>query len=217
MTHEPPVHVSGDDAHAHPRHVGTRWIDLTIAVSAIFISAISLFVAIEHGKTEHQLVAANSWPFLRAIISNVRLDDPEKDVAIGLSNGGVGPAKVQSLEVFYRGKSVSSGVDLLRRCCGLPQDDAATTRSLAGRFRYSVVDDTVMRPGEENIAVELRRGAGSDDDLVSRFSTEVRYVTFRACYCSVFDECWVSDLRSTRVQKVEACTAPQHPFDPNGR
>jgi hypothetical protein len=215
MAQEPPVHVSGDEVHAHPRHVGNRWIDLSLAFAAIFISVVSLFVAIEHGKTERQLVAANSWPFLRAIISNARTDDPEGDVAIGVSNGGVGPAKLQSLQVFYRGEPVSSGVDLLRRCCGLPADKAAATRSLAGRFRYSIVDDTVLRPGEEALTVEVRR-AGAEP-LVDRFSTEVRYVTFRACYCSVFDECWESDLRSTRVTKVEACGRPQHPFDPNGR
>jgi len=212
---EPPIHVSGDEAHAHPRHVGNRWIDLSLALAAIFISGVSLFVAIEHGKTERQLVAANSWPFVRAIISNARTDEPEGDVAIGVSNGGVGPAKLQSLQVFYRDQPVASGVDLLHRCCGLPADPAAAARMLSGRFRYSVVDDTVLRPGEENLVVEVRR-AGAEP-FVDRFSSEVKYVTFRACYCSVFDECWVSDLRSTHVEKVDVCAAPQHPFEPNGR
>jgi hypothetical protein len=41
-----------------------------VSVTAIFISAISLFVAIQHGKTERDLVAANVWPFPRAILSN---------------------------------------------------------------------------------------------------------------------------------------------------
>jgi hypothetical protein len=215
VTQEPPVQVSGEEIDAHPRHVGSRWIDLSLALAAIFISGVSLFVAIEHGKTEHQLVAANSWPFLRAIISNVRPDDPEGDVAIGVSNGGIGPAKVRSVEVFYRGQPVSSGVDLLRRCCGLPADSGAATKLLSGRYRYSVVDDTVLRPGEENLVVEVRR-AGAEP-FVDRFSSEVKFVTFKACYCSVFDECWVSDLRRTQVEKVDACPAPQHPFEPNGR
>src|ERR1700733_15059033 len=114
---EPPVQTGPDEIHAHPRHTGARWFDLVLALSAIFISAVSLVVAIEHGRTERDLVAANSWPFLRAMLNNGYNDG--RDVAIGLSNGGVGPAKLKSLEVFYDGTPVSSSYDLLRRCCGL--------------------------------------------------------------------------------------------------
>jgi hypothetical protein len=34
----------------------------------------------------------------------------------------------------------------------------------------------------------------------------------RACYCSVFDECWVSSLATTRAERVAACPAPAVPF-----
>ncbi len=61
---EPPVHTSVDEVHAHAHKTGHRWVDMAIAISAITISVISLFVAIEHGKTEEKLVAANSWPFV---------------------------------------------------------------------------------------------------------------------------------------------------------
>src|SRR5271170_2303575 len=112
---DPPVHVTPDEVHAHAHKTGRPALDLVIALSAIFISAVSLAVAIEHGRTERDLVAANSWPFLRR-----KLDtdyNNGRDVVIGVSNGGVGPAKLKSLEVFYDGKPVSSSLDLLRRCC----------------------------------------------------------------------------------------------------
>jgi hypothetical protein len=41
-------------------------------------------------------------------------------------------------------------------------------------------------------------------------------VTFRVCYCSVLDQCWISDLRSTTTRAVDQCTAPQYPYNPNG-
>jgi len=41
-------------------------------------------------------------------------------------------------------------------------------------------------------------------------------VSFRACYCSVLDQCWISNLKSTRVERVAECTPPEHPYDPNG-
>jgi hypothetical protein len=42
-------------------------------------------------------------------------------------------------------------------------------------------------------------------------------IGFRVCYCSVLDQCWISDLRSTRTQPVGECSAPEHPYEPNGR
>src|SRR4051812_31961149 len=97
---EPPVETGADDIQARPRRTGVGWFDLVLALSAIFISAVSLAVAIEHGRTERDLVAASSWPFLRALISNSYGDGEARFAAIGVSNGGVGPAKLESYEVF---------------------------------------------------------------------------------------------------------------------
>ena len=135
---EPPVHVTSGEVHAHPHRTGHSRLDLVIALSAIFISAISLFVAIEHGKTERDLVAANSWPFLRAILSNDY--DVRGGAAIGLSNAGVGPAKVQSFAVFYRRRPVAPNLDLLRQCCGLGATDAEIRRQLPHTLSYSIAD-----------------------------------------------------------------------------
>jgi hypothetical protein len=211
---EPPVEVSADDINPRPRHTGHAWLDMALALSAIFISAVSLFVAIEHGKTERDLVAANSWPFLREILSNGF--DAQGSVAIGFSNGGVGPAKVHSFEVAYRGTPASSSLDLLRLCCGLPTGGADAVRTrLPNGFNYSTADETVIRPAEGNAVLIVRRSPQAPD-VPDRFAAALKDITFRACYCSVLDECWQSDLRSTRTRPVKACPAPAHPFDPNG-
>ena len=212
---EPPVEVSADDINPRPRHTGHAWLDMALALSAIFISAVSLFVAIEHGKTERDLVAANSWPFLREILSNGY--DAKGSVAIGFSNGGVGPAKIHSFQVAYKGVPVRSGLDLLRRCCGLPDGGPAVVRArLPSGFDYSVADETVIRPGEANPVLLIRRSPQAPE-VPDRFAAALPDISFDACYCSVLDECWRSDLRSTRTLPVKACPAPAHPFDPNGR
>jgi hypothetical protein len=211
--HEPPVTVTSDEVHAHAHKTGRPRLDLIIALAAIFISAVSLFVAIEHGKTERDLVAANSWPFLRAVLNSDY--DGGRDIAIGLSNGGVGPAKLKSLEIFYRGAPVSSSSDLLRRCCGLASDPQTVSRQLPQRFSWGLVDETVLRPGEEAHVLEVHRLKDAPD-VPDRLNAALLGVGFRACYCSVFDECWLSNLRSTRPQRVGQCPAPAHPFDPGG-
>jgi hypothetical protein len=208
---DPPVQVTADEAHAHAHAAGRPKLDLLIALSAIFISAVSLFVAIEHGKTERDLVAASSWPFLRAIISNTY--GPQGDAAIGVSNGGVGPAKLMSLEVFLDGAPVRSNRDLLRRCCGLK--DETIRAQLPRGFISSDADQSVLRPGEENAILQVRRLKDAPE-VPDRFAAALLRISFEACYCSVLDECWRSDLRSTRTTPVRACPAPEHPYDPNG-
>ena len=210
----PPVETGAEHVHAHPRHVGLRWLDLCIALTDIAISAISLWVAIEHGRTERELVASNAWPILREFRSNGDLHDQE--IGLGLSNGGVGPAKVRSLEVFYRGEPVGAPLELLRRCCGLGPDDASFRRQLPGGFNWAAADGIVMRPGEMNVVFRLVRSPGNAA-VYDRLNGAIQQIGFRACYCSILDQCWRSDLRGVDPTPVRSCPAPAHPYRANGR
>jgi hypothetical protein len=67
---EAPVETGADGVQPAPRRTGIRHFDVIVSIAAIFISAVSLYTAIENGRTERQLVAADVWPFPRAILSN---------------------------------------------------------------------------------------------------------------------------------------------------
>lgn len=150
---EPPVHTAVDEVHAHARKTGHRWVDMAVAISAITISVISMFVAIEHGRTEEKLVASNSWPFLLFQSAQAGLTAGSRTLILRLQNSGVGPAR--------------DGVDLL-----------------AWR----------ERPGAQAIW--------------DRLNSSRNRLKFQACYCSVLDECWVSDLTPTaRPRRVRECRA----------
>ena len=212
---EAPVETGVGDITPAPRRTGRVHFDAIVSIAAIFIAAVSLYVAVQHGKTERDLVAANVWPFPRAILSNGY--DSKGSTAIGVSNGGVGPAKIRSFEMFYRGQSISSGLDLLRKCCGLAPSADAAKAAFPNGTSNSVVDETVLRPGEDNPV--LRVPPSTTVPPITKKLAQVSVltqVTFRVCYCSVLDQCWVSDLRSTRTEPVRECTAPKHPYDPNG-
>jgi hypothetical protein len=43
----------------HPAHSGHRWLDISLGLSAMFVSVISLVVAVEHGRTMERMVEAN--------------------------------------------------------------------------------------------------------------------------------------------------------------
>lgn len=189
-------------------------IDLILALAAIFISAVSLIVAIRTEQSQRDTLSASVWPFLQRNISTGTTGDATAEMMVGISNDGVGPAKVRSVEIFYKGLPVSSTDDLLRKCCGY--DVAQKARQLPTGYSVSLADNTVQRAGEQNQMIRVRASAVAPE-VPNRFRVALRHLTFRGCYCSVRDQCWVSDLASTQTTEVAACPAPEHPFDPLGK
>src|SRR5215831_14860354 len=110
----------------HGAHTGHRWLDISLALSAMFVSVISLVVAIEHGRTMERMadanarmVQANSWPFLQFETHN--LDERgNADVRLVLVNQGIGPARIETFELWWDGKPMSSPNALMQACCAIP-------------------------------------------------------------------------------------------------
>jgi len=103
---------------------------MAVAFSAITISVISLFIAVDNGRTERKLVAASSWPFL--VFEKSLNGGPEagsRVVSLGIENGGVGPARVQSAVVRLDGRIVRSREEILSICCGMPSRPTPMARS----------------------------------------------------------------------------------------
>ncbi len=200
-----------DHESPEPRRTGHLWVDFVIAGSALTVSVISLFVAIGHGHTMEEmaqanarLVEANSWPFVASILSR---DD--NSVAIGIRNAGVGPAKVHWVEVKYGGAAQADVPHLLAKCCGyrLPTPGAASRLS----YENSVAADQVLRAGDETRMIILRR-RGVEAPVFEALERNLLGISFRVCYCSVFDECFVGDGGHLNVQKVADCTGPATNF-----
>src|SRR3954469_26022184 len=96
---EPPTMSFDVETHAahHTHKTGHSWMDMTVAFSALFISLVSLGVAILHGRTMEsmaesnaRLVSANSWPFL-SYSAGVNTIDGVPAIHMRVFNAGVGP------------------------------------------------------------------------------------------------------------------------------
>jgi len=209
---ETPVETGVDEITPAPRRIGHRTFDIVLSLCAISISVISLFVAIEHGRTQHDLLAASAWPFLGALVSDGSDADPR--IEIGVVNSGVGPAKIKSVELFYKDRPVTSGLDLLRACCGLAADPAQARAQLPGGMGVGLVDESVLRAGDEVKVLTLSRLPPSP--VTEKLAHSLRDLRFRTCYCSVLDQCFIGDLWTTKTQQVHECAPPKHRFDPNG-
>jgi len=203
---EPPVHVNADGVHPEPRHTGDRLFDLVVGISAIAISVISLFVAIEHGHVERQLVAANSWPFVEAGSSNAT-PTGEWRVSFELINAGVGPAKLETFELFYDGRPMASEKNLIARCCSSgPPAPAGAWHGLSDNGIQ------VLRPGQIFEILSFSR-TPENEVYWQRLNEARNHISFRGCYCSVLDECWVNDLQGLKPTPVKVCPKPALPYE----
>jgi hypothetical protein len=191
-----------------------HWLDRVGTIAAIVVSVVSLYIAIQNSQTEHQLVSSSAWPFIGAIESNDY--NQGREVAIGVINEGVGPAKLRTYEVFYDGAPVRSALDLLRHCCGLGPTTDDIRRQLPHGYNFSIADETVMRAGDNNIILSVPR-VPEAPGVAEQLNAHLGHISFRACYCSILDECWITDLQHTQVTPIHECAAPAHPYAPNGR
>jgi hypothetical protein len=200
MTPEPEVHH-------HPHRTGHRLIDLAVPLSALAVSVISLVVAIHYGRTMREmadanarLVQANSWPLLQFTTGNAN-EAGQPEITLKIENAGVGPAKLISLEIFLGEDRIRTPRDLinsLEPAAGRPQLSLGTTLPM------------VLRAGNDALILGLKREG--QETLWNKLNTARFELRFRACYCSVFDECWVSDLATVSPQRVEHCAVTPDTF-----
>ncbi len=193
--------------HSGHRHTGHRWLDITLAVSAVFISLVSLFLAIQHGRVMEKMVEANTWAFVTVDFANADRNF-QPHIRLTMQNKGVGPAKVESLEVFYDGVAQAGPGALVAAILKHPE------RPGAHAFIRSDVDGMVLSAKEEVDFVDFNAD-GFPPDEYNTLAQAAAKLNFKVCYCSVLDECAVVDTRvhSHRPVPVKACPVPPTPYD----
>jgi hypothetical protein len=200
----------------HEGHTGHRWLDIVLAVSAMFVSVISLSVAIEHGRIMERMAEANtqmvnantrmvqatSWPFVKFETHNVD-EQGRARIRLVLGNAGIGPARIQTFELWWNGRPMSSPWALVKACCDVGK--------ALGQVSLGLTAPNILRAGDREaffgIAPDARNAA-----IYDKFNEERDNITTRVCYCSVFDECWVSSGVTAHADPVPSCPAPAVPF-----
>ena len=196
-----------------------HWLEYAITTGVLLISAVSLWVAIGTEDANRQMVEASSWPFLQVNSSNG--DGQGHSILLfSISNGGVGPAKVKSLEVFWRGTAYSGAAALASACCGYkpaPIDIAKTGGPVPESvFTTARMAKTVIRAGDWANFITYPLTV-QDEAVWRNLDAERRTnISFRLCYCSVFDECWTDSFTfqgDSGPRRVETCAVPRVPYD----
>ncbi len=202
--------ITPDEIQGAPRRTGRFWFDFAAASAAIFISLVSLVIGIRGEEVQRELLAANSWPFME-LDEERRAAGTDAADTVNIRNEGVGPAKVMSFEVFFQGTPIGNATDLLQRCCGLPADAKAAHERMARGIGLGDVAGNVIRPDQSRTMISMERRS-ADPGTFEAFDAHLAEITFRLCYCSILDRCWMSDLRTLKPAEVASCPVPAHPF-----
>lgn len=200
-----------------PSLLERHWAESALAIGAVIIAAVSLWVAYDTERTnrqlvvsERQLVTENAWPFVEEGYSTSVLGGqsltPKRLERVIVTNAGVGPAKLETFEMSWQGSTYPTWPALARACCGYarPTDpkDGIDTSSIGG---------SVLRPGQE-LPILYYPWTPANADTWQKLHNVVPSVHFRICYCSVFDQCWLTNGQSLHPKPTAVCPVSKVPY-----
>ncbi|KTE00367.1 hypothetical protein ATE68_18220 [Sphingopyxis sp. H038] len=196
--------VSAPDAAA----IGSRFLRylpfITIAhfligLPALIASLALAYFAFVQADATQKMQSGGVMPFVTFGTSNGDKDG-NQDIALSLTNNGVGPAILGPIEIRYEGKPITTPIDLLTACC------TGETQARAVRFSTSPSTGIAVRPGETIEFVSLPRTPASEK-IWQTFNKERWKLKVRACYCSIFNDCWVTEGMQGLPKAVNKCPA----------
>jgi len=199
--------------HHHPHKTGVPWLDLGLGVAAAIVSLVSLWLGLHSAHSMEKLVAANSYPYVETARST-RMDerDPVTDafrkrVDYQLTNNGVGPARIEWVQLNYKGKPMADLSALLDACCKLAPHDATGLNK-----RGSIAGSLIPQGREVHLFTwdEPHKPNPTFDTLHSQMNE----INMAVCYCSVFDDCYKREVNKSKPEPVEQCTPPAVTFQP---
>ena len=198
------------------RRAMRHWLEYVSTAVAVIVSLVSLWVAIGSENANRQMVAASSWPILGVGGGNLG-SNGEAIISLEVVNSGVGPAKIRSFEVFYKGMPMASTATLMHACCdrSFKEQSPEAPQALKTAMVTGKIAGTVIRAGES--VAFIRYALGSDNAAAWHALDKARKhdIKYRICYCSVFDECWINDTKNhdqLDPTPGSLCPVPKAPY-----
>ncbi|MDJ0653514.1 MAG: hypothetical protein QNJ40_05120 [Xanthomonadales bacterium] len=173
-----------DETNRPKKRLDPNWV---LALCAVGISFMALWVSLYEVSIMRQEERAQVWPYL-----DLSLSYSGDGFAIVARNKGTGPALVGNISLELKEREYTDWLPLLDDVLG--SDHGVTYATL----RVSDISGEVMSPEEE-----LDLFAHPWTQPIRRLSEIIPEGKLKACYCSIYDECWsvVGDKRAV----TESC------------
>ncbi len=194
---------------------GLHWLDLVVSICALFTSGVSIFMAYQNSNAMEDLVHANSWPFIQLASGNAQGSE-DQTLVFTAANAGIGPARIYRFEFLVDDRPIDGAnlfVNLARACC-LTEFNATIAGQeqpfeAIGAVQTRRITTTMLAAREETPIMIWPRTAQNSalwDAMDS--ARQTGRISMRACYCSVFEECWDAQANALPVSRDQMCVAP---------
>jgi hypothetical protein len=163
-------------------------VEFFVAVAALLVSALTAGTLIYQTRVIGNQYAATIWPYL-ALTSTYGLNGEK----IELVNEGLGPALIDSAELFVDGKPSSTWGPYLEALFNEPEFRnvilrARSQQALAQQMTAStetIGPSSTIRPGASQMLLSFSYKQTLPISVLQRHQ-----LTFTICYCSLNGSCW---------------------------
>lgn len=160
----------------------TFWQTL-LSLAGVFTGVVALYAALSESQAVREQTAASVWPYVQIIINDTD-DGSTARFALSLVNVGVGPALVGGVEMRIGGKPVRSWDEVAGGLLDKPV-------RVGVDYGRNTVNRRVIGSGEEVVAFQTN---DREFSLAMQDAVYSEDASLSICYCSIFDQCWVSSL-----------------------
>jgi hypothetical protein len=188
-----------------PRRSGVHTIDIFVGACALLISAVSLFMAYRSNQVQDRMLEASIWPYLDWDDSNFDEQRRVDQVSLGFKNVGVGPARIETFRLSYKGQPLADFKDMVQACC-----KAETAPLKHWNSQTSGINPAVI-PAHDEIRFFAIDKNEQNAALWDKLNQERFNLEAQVCYCSVLEDCWLFDSSKQTPDKVEKCPVPSGP------
>jgi hypothetical protein len=196
----------------HHHHAGIPWFDLTMGVAILCISIASLLTSLQSEKSMHalvdqnaRLVSAQSTPLL--MLDSANEENGKPVLSMSISNLGTGPAQID----WYRaaddqGNSFTGGA-VEREVEKIDPKAIVATQQIGS---------TLLRSGDQRLVFSWPQPINNPAALAEwdKLNHARFHLHASACYCSIFDECKITEFGSSHPKPVESCSQYQDNRNP---
>ena len=173
-------------------------------MAAALAALLALFVAWDQGRVMRAQQHASVLPLIETEITASQ-NDEAASLNILLRNDGVGPAFIQSVELWSNGQPVRSREMFYQRL--LPESLRTPTTVSGGTARGVLAANESVQM--LSIVWERDEAVEAGFQAMTEYMIQEGPVDVRVCYCSVYERCWRDDGgASVLPESVKSCQPP---------
>ncbi|MEM7084493.1 MAG: hypothetical protein AAF465_17365 [Pseudomonadota bacterium] len=172
----------------------TPWYQKTemiVALSAVIVSVAAVLVSVYSAWIDRSFARASTWPRLE-----IGRSFDGQSLSFTVSNQGTGPAVIRYAVLEHNQTRYTTWAKWANAEFDVPSFN----------FMQSHISTRVLSPGKElNVFI-------TQDNALALAIAKSDPTHLTLCYCSVFDQCWLTDSTNQPKPIADCDTTPETPF-----